>query len=422
MGCAGQSGMAGAGVWVSAAVVAFWAFLAPWPAAATPQAELLTEFNPPAHCGGASQACTWQLTLGGEMEDKAYAVAAAQGAGVFVVGHTRSFGDLRYDGLVVRLGPGGDVIWQRVIGGPGSDQLYGVIATQDGGAVVAGHSGARGGVKADAWVVRFDRGGVKRWARRLGGPGDDRFRAIAAMPDGGFVAAGFTRSFGVGADDAWVVRFDGDGQTLWAKTFGGGLDDGAFDVTADRAGRITVGGFSRSSTTRTFEAWLFRLTDEGSLQWQRRFDLGSFNSVSAVTATADGGVLALGVAGGERLAQEESWAARFDGHGAMLWRRSFEGALRETGWGATTTADGDFVIALASSSGGRGSADARLLRLDPDGRRLWERVYGGALWDRPAALAVMPDETIVVGGYTTTRGAGYEDYWVLRLDADGLLR
>ena len=56
-----------------------------------------------------------------------------------------------------------------------------------------------------------------------------------------------------------------------------------------------------------------------------------------------------------------------------------------------------------------------------DGAVRWQRTYGGELWDWPGQVAVRPDGGLLMAGYTTSLGAGYEDVWVLRLDAEGRL-
>lgn len=259
------------------------------------------------------------------------------------------------------------------------------------------------------------------WERRYGGPEDDHARAVAATSDGGFVVVGFTRGNRPSGDDAWVLRLRGDGELQWEKTFGGDESDSAFHVAVSRDDTITVAGNSRSSDSDGYDAWIFRLTADGALLWQRHFDHGLFDAATAVTTLGDEGVLVIGITSTKGFDREDSWAVRLDSRGEVQWRHSFEGLRRDTGWSAHVTSDGGFVIALATSSRGSGSTDAIPVRLDRGGDRLWERVYGGTLWDRPAALAVLRDASIALGGYTTTSGAGYEDFWILHLDRDGLL-
>ena len=57
-------------------------------------------------------------------------------------------------------------------------------------------------------------------------------RLTAAMiveptDDGGYVAAGYTYSYGAGSSDAWLLSLDAGGDILWQKTYGGASSDSA---------------------------------------------------------------------------------------------------------------------------------------------------------------------------------------------------
>ena len=105
--------------------------------------------------------------------------------------------------------------------------------------------------------------------------------------------------------------------------------------------------------------------------------------------------------------------------GEPLCTRQFGGAGRNTGWAIATTPANNVVVAAATASLGRGSEDGWFFELDGDGELLWERLYGGRLWGRPMSLSLTPDGMIHAAGTTTSRGDGYEDFWVLRLNAEG---
>lgn len=49
----------------------------------------------------------------------------------------------------------------------------------------------------------------------------------------------------------------------------------------------------------------------------------------------------------------------------------------------------------------------------------WERTHGGPKWDHPSALLEMPEGGMLIAGHTASKGAGFEDGWLLRLDAEG---
>ena len=59
------------------------------------------------------------------------------------------------------------------------------------------------------------------WSQTYGGEYDDVARSLVETSDGGFALTGYTRSFGVGESDAWLVKTDSYGNLVWNKTYGG---------------------------------------------------------------------------------------------------------------------------------------------------------------------------------------------------------
>ena len=139
----------------------------------------------------------------------------------------------------------------------------------------------------------------------------------------------------------------------------------------------------------------------------------------AVTALADGGAVALGFTQPTERLHDSVLAFRVTADGEPLWRRQFGGAGRDTGWAIAATPANHVIVAAATASRGQGSEDGWFFELDGDGHVVWERLHGGPLWDRPMSLSLTPDGMIHAAGTTTSQGAGYEDYWVLRLNAQG---
>ena len=176
--------------------------------------------DPVAPVGGCApgEPCTWERTYGGQLEDKAYGVAGLADGGLVVIGHSRSFSG-HYDGLFLGLDRAGQQRWQRVLGGPRNDHAYGVVATADGGFAIVGQTRSWGNGESDLWLVRLDAAGTVAWDRTIGGAGNDRGRAIAALPDGGMAVAGFVTASGTaGAEtgrDAYFARLSPDGSILW---------------------------------------------------------------------------------------------------------------------------------------------------------------------------------------------------------------
>jgi hypothetical protein len=50
---------------------------------------------------------------------------------------------------------------------------------------------------------------------------------------------------------------------------------------------------------------------------------------------------------------------------------------------------------------------------------VWDRTYGDAEADEANSIVALADGGFAVAGYTGSKGAGYYDMWVLRLDEAG---
>ena len=110
------------------------------------------------------------------------------------------------------------------------------------------------------------------WTRSYGGDSVDVFESAAPCADGGFMLAGWTRSFGAGESDGWLVRINDDGDTLWTRTYGGTNWDYFQDVAERPNGGFIAGGASYmpGSNQGTY-FWAVRAGSNGNQVWARNY-------------------------------------------------------------------------------------------------------------------------------------------------------
>jgi hypothetical protein len=391
-----------------------------WFAALQPSAPSL--FDPSDNeretCSDPHATCTFQRTYGGQLADKAHGIARLADDGAVLVGNSRSNPFGADTAWILRLDRSGNIIWQRRPGRRTGDKVY-AVAALDHRIVMAGQMRPVAASKFDVWVFCMDDRGMMVWERSFGGDTEDRARTVAATTDGGFAVGGSTLLPGPAERQAWILKLDSRGRLLWQRTFGQLLDDGVFHIAAmpDR-GLIAV-GYSQELSDRGYELWALRLDENGSRLWERRLGHGVFDAGTSVAPTWDGGLVVAGVTSADGFKEDDAWVVRLDADGELLWEKRFGGNMPETAWAITETPDHGYWLAVSTSSHGAGSGDAWLIRLNPSGDALWDRHYGGAQWDRPTAATLTSDGGLFLLGYTTSMGAGYEDYWLLRLDASG---
>jgi len=404
----------------------------------------------------------WTRCLGGTGVDNALSIAQTNDAGFITAGFTESNnGDVTgYHGggdvWVAKQDAAGGLQWAKSLGGSNIDEASSVQQTTDGGYIIAGRTRSSNGDVSgqhgmdDGWLVKLDGAGTIEWQRCLGGSGTDYLRSVKQTADGGYVVAGGANSTngdvhgGHGFTDAWVVKLDAGGDTLWTKCLGGSSDDELNTIMETSDGGYFVAGYTgsedgdASGNHGAFDYWVARLDPSGSIIWQQCLGGSGLDVAYSASLTNEGGVVVTGYAystNGDvsgHHGDADAWMVKLDGTGSLLWAECLGGSSNDVGYSVATTSDGGSVVAAKTSSingdvsGYHGGfSDGWVLKLDPDGDLLWQRCLGGSNSDQAWAVEQTADGGYAVAGQSwSTDGdvhglhGSMEDAWVVRFAAE----
>jgi len=208
--------------------------------------------------------------------------------------------------------------WDKRFGGSGYDKIDSVVATSDGGYLLAGRSisdpdgdkseGTRGGY--DYWAVKINAFGAKLWDKRFGGSGIDYCQSVIETSDGGYLLAGYSSSpadgdkseASRGSSDYWAVKINASGTKLWDKRFGGSGTDECYAVVATSDGGYLLAGLSQSgadgdkseASRGSGDYWVVKINGSGTKIWDKRFGGSGYDELVNVITTPDGGYLLAG--------------------------------------------------------------------------------------------------------------------------------
>jgi len=268
-----------------------------------------------------SGALQWQKTLGGNgTESFAKALQITEGGYIVAATTYSTDGDVSgnhggSDLWIVKLTDTGGFQWQKSFGGSATDGALDICLTMDGGFIVAGGSNSSNGDvpynygNGDSWIIKLNSIGDIQWQKVFGGSDTDVAMSLMQTSDGGYIVANTSDSDdgdvseNHGQSDFWVQKLSSIGDVQWKVTLGGSLEDRARSIQQTSDGGYIVAGDTRSYDvpghhgTNTYDLWVLKLTDTGTLQWSKTLG-GNSHEVAGYTIlqSIDGGYVITGTA------------------------------------------------------------------------------------------------------------------------------
>jgi len=343
----------------------------------------------------------WNRTYGGTGSDVAFSVVQTDDGGYAIGGYTESF-DVNGDAWLVKTDASGDVEWNRTYGGISGDIAFSLVQTSDGGYALGGFTNSFGAGDFDFWLVKTNSTGHMQWNRTYGGTDRDCGRSLVQTSDGGYAIAGYTRSFGAGYYDFWLVKTNSTGHMQWNRTYGGTDGDWAYSMV-----QTTDGGYALTGQTNSFgagsDSWLVKTNSTGHMQWNQTYG----GLVYSVIQTKDGGYALAGVISLDFL------LVKVDVGGNVQWNGTYGGTDHESASSVVQTNDGGYALAgikgLEPPLG-----DFWLVRTDAAGNMQWSKTYGGISLDAAYSMVQTNDGGYVIVGETDSFGAGSDDFWLVK--------
>ena len=160
--------------------------------------------------------------------------------------------------------------FQNTFGGDSLDMGYSVQQTNDGGYVLTGSTNSYGNGDSDVYLIKTDGNGDSLWTRTFGGENQDYCNSVQQTTDGGYIITGRTESYGAGNKDVYLIKTDGNGDSLWTKTFGGISFDNGISVQQTNDGGYIILGGTESYGAGNRDIYLIK-TDGGRPSYQSWF-------------------------------------------------------------------------------------------------------------------------------------------------------
>ncbi|MEO8759812.1 MAG: T9SS type A sorting domain-containing protein [Bacteroidia bacterium] len=365
---------------------------------------------------------TFQKTFGGTGSDYGFSISPSANKGFIIAGYTDSYSAGANDFFVTKTDSLGNTVWQTAYGGTRDDEGYCAKQTNDGGFIIAGYSKSFGAINYNAYLVKTNANGDTLWTKTYGGLSNDFTNSIQQTSDGGYILAGYTTTFVTGADSGniYLIKTDGLGNLKWTKSFGANtaISDGySIAQTSDNGYIIT--GYTNGFNEPNGDAFLLKTDSLGNIMWTKTYGSAGVDWGNSVKQTTDGGYIMAGSASFDTTNLTDVYLIKTNAVGDTLWTKTYGGAGYDFGQSLDITTDGGFIITGYTNSYGAGNYDVYLIKTDANGNISWSSVIGSTGDDEGNSVYQTADGGYAIAGVSNSYGAGDYDVYLIKTDANG---
>jgi len=357
----------------------------------------------------------WSAVFGGGFPDKANGgLVLPSDSGFLLVGSSVSPTQKIW---VVRTDKFGKGKWGRTYGERNMLlEAKAVAFDSDSGFVVAGSAVLNRAIDADMYVTKLDRNGNEMWSKYYGDRMQEEAYAIVVEPDG-YVMAGYQMSTIDYEPDAMLMKLDRDGFKVWAKTFGDVKADYCYSLAKTFDGGYVLAGTkgnARGNKGKMF--WVIKTDSNGETIWEQTYGESKWNSANSIIQTSDSCFVAVGFMKADDFESADIYCVKMDAYGMVIWSTVIGSSTWDEATDVVETFDKGYAVAAYTKSNDESLSDFRTLKLDIDGKLIWEHTFHRKSLDYPKEILETYDNGLALIGATFSEKTVGWDFAVLKYE------
>lgn len=288
-----------------------------------------------------------------------------------------------YDYVTLKYSSNGDLLWTKLYGGnPGYDDFARSLKVDaSGNAYVGGYSWGVG-TFANYATVKYDSNGNQLWAKRFSGGNGEILNEVEIDSAGNVYVTGYSnRTSAGGSEDIVTIKYNAAGDQQWLNRYNSPTDDSdegyALEITS--TGDVLVLGETYDfSTSKTV---VHKINGASGLTaWTKdmsAIDANRGEYPETIRLDANGNIILAGMLFDELTYNVDTFVAKLDPAAVIIWAETYDGPSDEDYDGDPKITIGtDGSIFLAVTSEGFANADIQVIKYLPDGSIAWTYRYG----------------------------------------------
>ena len=310
--------------------------------------------------------------------------------------------------------------WEKTIGGNNADEGWYVLPTNDQGCILTGYTKSYGTGNQDLWLIKMDKNGEEEWIEIFKADGDEKGKNIQQTKDGGYLIIGTkttTSQPGVKNKDIWLIKVDENGKEQWNTTFGGPEDDEGYSIDTTKDGGFILSGVTLSYGAGERDAWLIKINETGVEQWNKTYGGNEYDEGKSVIETSDNGFAIAGRTKSYGSGETDAWLIKTDESGVEQWNKTFGSNNYDNFNQIIQADDGGFIITGHTQVTAPYEWYGFIVKTDNNGVKQWETKVKSINITGTSSIDTIDNGYFAVG-YIGEYGDS-QDLLMLKLDLSG---
>ncbi len=287
--------------------------------------------------------------------------------------------------------------------------------------MVAGFSNGGPFAGTSGLIMKLDNHGEVDWSKSIGGAGMDNLSDILEGPDGRLWIGGTTSSGTNGSPSALIGRIAPDGTPMWFRTLGTAGEEQLRKMVFAQNGDVLVTGLSRS-VDDSYDIFVARLSADGDVLWNAVYGSNEYEVPLGIAEGNDGSVYVWAHQDGESTQGYDALLVKLNAQGELVLSKRYAMELNDLAWDILPLPNGDLLLSGDTNSSGAGLNDAYIIRTDADGNIVWSNTFGAQSNEHGINIVHTKNDNYALVGASASLGQGGLDFMVITLNDSGSMK
>ncbi len=230
-----------------------------------------------------------------------------------------------------------------------------IIVASDGGFVITGGAGNK-----ELILLKTDAFGILQWVAKDTGQSSAQGESIIAAENNSYLISGSTTSGFWNTPQAYLAKFDNNGNKIWGRSFGWPQSNYAigYSVRIGDDGNYALAGIGSYTGSQNGEMLLIKTDTAGNFIWEKTFPNATYSAACELEITSLNGFVLTGNSFDQSGAGYNVYVVKADSTGTLQWGYNYSGAYSNS---IEQTNDNGYIVA------GQKNNDEYLLKINENG-------------------------------------------------------